>query len=127
MEHLDLPASAAAAGIGRAFISAYCDRHQLPGGTTEDAVLLTSELLSNAYLHARSPAVLTVRLFDGTLRVEISDDSEAPPAVRQPGPGTAGGRGVQLMDVLAQRWGVQPRHGGKAVWFELPARLSGSA
>jgi len=119
MEHLDLPASASAARTGRAFVLAYCHRHHLSVGSTDDAVLLTSELLSNAYLHARSPTVLTVTLLDRTLRVEVSDDAETQPAPRAPGPGSTGGRGMRLIDEVSQRWGVRQRTGGKSVWFEL--------
>ena len=120
MEHLDLPASASAARTGRDFVSAYCHRHHLSVGATDDAVLLTSELLSNAYLHARSPTVLTVGLEDHTLRVEVSDVAETQPEPREAGPSATGGRGMRLIDTVAQRWGVQQRTGGKSVWFELP-------
>ena len=121
MEHLDLPASASAARTGRAFVSAFCTRHHLPGDATADAVLLTSELLTNAYLHARSPAVVTIGLLGQVLRVEVADQSDTPPAAREPGPGSAGGRGMQLIGSLAQQWGVLPRQVGKAIWFELSA------
>jgi anti-sigma regulatory factor (Ser/Thr protein kinase) len=120
MEHLDLPASASAARTGRAFVSAYCRRHHLPVRATEDAVLLTSELLSNAYLHARSATVVSVGLLDRTLRVEVADDSETQPEPPEAGPSATGGRGMRLIDTLAQRWGVRRHPGGKSVWFELP-------
>jgi anti-sigma regulatory factor (Ser/Thr protein kinase) len=119
MEYLDLPASASAARTGREFISAFCLRHHLSVAATDDAVLLTSELLSNAYLHARSATVLSVALLDRKLRVEVSDDAETEPSPREPGPGATGGRGMRLIDTVAQRWGVQQRAGGKSVWFEL--------
>lgn len=119
MEHLDLPASASSARTGREFVSAYCRRHNLPDRAIQDAVLLTSELLSNSYLHARSGSVLTVGLLDGTLRVEVADDSETVPAAREPGPRATSGRGMRLVDTIAQQWGVLQRTGGKSVWFEL--------
>jgi anti-sigma regulatory factor (Ser/Thr protein kinase) len=120
MEHLDLPASASAARTGRAFVSAYCQRHDLSVDATDDAVLLTSELLSNAYLHARSATVLSVALLDHKLRVEVADESLTQPATRESGSSATGGRGMRLIDEVAQRWGVQQRAGGKSVWFELP-------
>ena len=83
-------------------------------------MLLTSELLSNAYLHARSATVVTVSLLDRTLRVEVADDSQTHPAPREAGPSASGGRGMRLIDTIAQRWGVQQHADGKSVWFELP-------
>jgi anti-sigma regulatory factor (Ser/Thr protein kinase) len=120
VDRLDLPVTAAAARTGREFVAAFCTRHHLASKTTEDAVLITSELLSNAYLHARSPAVLTVQLLGRALHIGVADQSDTVPVPRHPGPCAAGGRGLLLLDALAQRWGVLPRTPGKTIWFELP-------
>jgi anti-sigma regulatory factor (Ser/Thr protein kinase) len=112
--------SAAAARTGREFVAEFCSRHHLATRTTDDAVLITSELLTNAYLHARSPAVVTVQLLGRALHIEVADQSDTVPNPRHPGPSIAGGRGLWLLDVLAQRWGVLPRAPGKTIWFELP-------
>ena len=88
------------------------------------AVLVLSELLTNAGRHARvSPGreieTRYVRMTD-CLRIEVHDASAERPEKRQPGAGECGGRGLVLVEALADRWGVEDRHGpGKAVWAEL--------
>ena len=87
----------------------------------ESTRLLVSELVINAVLHAASPAHVRLRLADGRLRVEVSDDSPALPR-RQPfSPTAPSGRGLRIVDALASDWGVEQRDGppGKTVWFEL--------
>ncbi|MGH3328450.1 MAG: ATP-binding protein [Streptomycetales bacterium] len=87
------------------------------GGLTEVAQLLVTELVTNAVVHAGTPA--RVRLsYDGTLRLEVSDASPEPPKPREPGPDDIGGRGLVLVSLLAQRWGWRAEPGGKTVWCE---------
>jgi anti-sigma regulatory factor (Ser/Thr protein kinase) len=86
-----------------------------------DAVLLlTSELVTNAVLHAGSDVSLIVRCEDRTVRVEIEDHSTELPV---PGrsPDASAGRGLMLVDVMSGRWGIERRPMGKTVWFEVPA------
>lgn len=92
-------------------------------GSEDIAVLLVSELVTNAIRHAGgSRCDLTLHLSDGVLRVEVRDESPRPPARRAPGPDDTSGRGLVLIDSLAAQWGTQPGPGrGKVVWFELPA------
>lgn len=78
------------------------------------AVLLTSELVTNAIVHAQSDVGVTLR-GEPYLRVEVSDEGVAP--VR-PDP-RGGGRGLWLVEALAAVWGVRPEERGKTVWFEL--------
>ncbi|MEW1797132.1 MULTISPECIES: ATP-binding protein [Streptomyces] len=90
----------------------------------ESAMLVLSELLTNAGRHARvSPGreieTRYVRLAD-TLRIEVHDATPEPPEKREPGAEDYGGRGLVLVEALADSWGVKDRHGpGKAVWAEL--------
>jgi hypothetical protein len=85
------------------------------------AILLVSELVSNAVKHVGGVAhlVLHVQLSDSLLRVAVADSSLSPPVVRQPGTGDPGGHGLVLVDSLASRWGTDGRGSGKQVWFEL--------
>lgn len=86
----------------------------------ETAALLTSELVTNAFLHAHSDVTLTVNWDGSRLRVSVDDDSPLRPVRRQPELDSLGGRGVALVDSLASAWGVEQRDGsGKTVWFEL--------
>jgi anti-sigma regulatory factor (Ser/Thr protein kinase) len=81
--------------------------------------LLTSELVTNAVLHGKGEPVLAVEVDEDRVRVAVHDDLPEVPVVRNPGPLAASGRGMQLIDTLAARWGVEPDEKGKDVWFEL--------
>lgn len=86
----------------------------------EVAALLVSELITNAILHAHSAVGLTMRTNHDGVRVYVCDDSPAPPRVRRFRTEAATGRGVRLLETLANSWGVQPSpEGGKCVWFTL--------
>lgn len=87
----------------------------------ELTTLLTSELVTNAILHARSDLELTVQIDDGTVRVEVRDEGGGVPVRREVDLEATSGRGLALVATLARRWGVAPAPVGKAVWFELSA------
>jgi anti-sigma regulatory factor (Ser/Thr protein kinase) len=86
---------------------------------TEAAVLLTSELVTNAIIHARTQVAVTMRLGGETLRVVVLDESKEHPSRRSGADELGGGRGLKLVEALAASWGVSPEGSGKAVWFEL--------
>jgi hypothetical protein len=90
----------------------------------EVAVLLTSEVVSNAVVHAATRLALDVCWDDDgqTLRVEVRDGDVRPPRNRHPSVDAVGGRGIMLVESLARRWGSEPYGEGKVVWFELNAR-----
>ncbi|AZQ38335.1 ATP-binding protein [Streptomyces cyaneochromogenes] len=91
-------------------------------GRSDIAELLTSELVTNAMVHTDREAVLTATVGPGGLRVEVRDFVSRRPRPRVPNAddGT-NGRGLLLVQSLADAWGVQPHGVGKAVWFELDA------
>jgi serine phosphatase RsbU (regulator of sigma subunit)/transcriptional regulator with GAF, ATPase, and Fis domain len=92
----------------------------LPREVVETTVLLTSELVTNAVLHAGTPLVVTIHRLSDRIRVDVSDASSDSPMVRAFGVGATTGRGLMLLDLLPSDWGVQEVPGGKVVWFELP-------
>jgi len=100
-------------------------------GLVDDAVLLTSELVTNAVVHAGTPVQVTCRLADGAVEIVVSDGHpgrlvpEAPEREAVPSERT-GGRGLLLPAALASAWGVAYGRAGKAVWFRLALdRVSG--
>ncbi len=116
-----LPATPTAPRDARRFLSAFGRERDVPAELLDDAVLLVSETVGNSVLHARSGTVVTARYGAGVLRVEVSDDSPVPPALRDADPEATGGRGVLILDSLASRWGINVAGTGKTVWFELTA------
>ncbi|MCD9873227.1 ATP-binding protein [Streptomyces guryensis] len=91
-------------------------------GRSEIAELLTSELVTNALIHTDHDAVLTATVGPRGLRVEVRDFVGRRPRLRVPNAddGTHG-RGLVLVQSLADAWGVRAHGVGKAVWFELDA------
>jgi anti-sigma regulatory factor (Ser/Thr protein kinase) len=115
-ETTTLPAEPRSASIARGLVAV-----AVPAGTdpAERAILLTSELVSNVVLHARTAVELTVRSDHGVLRVEVGDHSTQMPIVKDYDREAVTGRGLQLVSSLADRWGVDPTATGKIVWFEI--------
>jgi anti-sigma regulatory factor (Ser/Thr protein kinase) len=94
----------------------------LPQDVIDDAVLATSEVVTNAILHGEGPVAVTVGHEGGVVRVEVTDAGASVPLPRQGHDDEDdGGRGLWIVDCLATRWGVLPRGPGpgKTVWFEL--------
>ncbi|MDI3407897.1 ATP-binding protein [Streptomyces cavernicola] len=91
----------------------------------ETLVLLISELVTNAVVHTGCPAVLSLLLpptpasAPGTVRVEVIDACARPPRPRQAEGEDTNGRGLALVDGLADRWGWQSDGGGKRIWCEV--------
>jgi anti-sigma regulatory factor (Ser/Thr protein kinase) len=87
--------------------------------STEVAALLTTELVTNAIVHARTDFALRVATDPGRLRVAVSDSSRDPPRLIPIGDTEEHGRGLHLVDALSASWGVDWTPDGKVVWFEL--------
>lgn len=107
----------------RAIIRVLLSAWGLQGSVVDDALLLASELVSNAVEHAQGEASLEleVQLADGWLRLALSDGSSIMPVVREVQHEGERGRGMQLVADVAERWGHEERKGGKRVWFDLRA------
>ncbi|MCX5227251.1 SpoIIE family protein phosphatase [Streptomyces sp. NPDC006553] len=95
----------------------------------DSAVLMVSEMVTNVLVHTDGDALLVAEIACGEkarrLRVEVSDGSDELPHKRHPGEMASSGRGLVLMEMLADAWGVDPRGEGKAIWFELNEPDSG--
>ena len=86
----------------------------------DDALLVVSELVTNAVVHGRSAAELRLVPARDTLRVEVADDGPAPPDPRLASADDEHGRGLFLIDLLSTAWGTEAAPGGgKVVWADL--------
>ncbi|MFF3935530.1 SpoIIE family protein phosphatase [Streptomyces phaeofaciens] len=92
------------------------------GHRTDEIELVADELITNALMHTEGAAIVTLRVLTGggrRLRVEVEDSSSALPRRREAGESGVSGRGLLLVDLLADVWGVEARGGGKCVWCEF--------
>lgn len=89
----------------------------------DSAVLLVSEMLTNVLVHTDTDALLVAEVTGGTddrrMRIEVTDASDDLPHRRHPGELASSGRGLVLVEFLADSWGVDPRGEGKSIWFEF--------
>lgn len=118
-------ADLSAVGEMRAALRDFMRRRGRPQ-ETEVAELLLSELVTNALIHTRNGAVVTVTSAQARLRVEVRDfltGQEPTPYVPNADDGTHG-RGLLLVQSLADSWGVTAQALGKVVWFELDAGIA---
>ncbi|MFJ6574112.1 SpoIIE family protein phosphatase [Streptomyces sp. NPDC091292] len=88
----------------------------------DSAVLMVSEMATNVLVHTDGDALMVAEVTGvpghRTLRVEVADSSDDLPHKREPGELASSGRGLVLMELLADAWGVDPRGEGKSIWFE---------
>jgi anti-sigma regulatory factor (Ser/Thr protein kinase) len=121
---ITLPHTVHAAAAARAYLRRQANLLHPP--TLHDALILTSELVTNAIRHGRPAVTLAIQLEPSALTVIVTDTGpDLPPlAPRTPHPDSPTGRGLVIVDTLATRWGVapQPASPGKAVWFALDLR-----
>jgi anti-sigma regulatory factor (Ser/Thr protein kinase) len=89
------------------------------GESAEPALLVVTELLSNAVDHGRGPVRVEVTPVNGSVRVEVQDGSPEPPRLQPPDPSRQRGRGVQMVDAVSERWGWTARGDGKVVWADV--------
>jgi anti-sigma regulatory factor (Ser/Thr protein kinase) len=114
-----LPATDEAPRDARALLAA-----QLGGSMTFEqeqvAELLISELVTNALRHTQSDVILVDMWTQGHIRVSVTDESPWIPQGQSPSTDEPGGRGLMIVDELAENWGIDALPGdGKRIWFEL--------
>jgi anti-sigma regulatory factor (Ser/Thr protein kinase) len=116
-----LPRSPSSVGAARRFIAARTAAWAFPAPVPDQLVLIGSELVTNAVLHARTELTLTLELREDRVRISVSDRSQAPPTLRHYRPDALTGRGLGVVAALSDRWGVSTASDGKVVWAELRA------
>jgi serine/threonine-protein kinase RsbW len=121
---ITVPAGPAAPATARRALMHWLSAHAT-NGLLSDAPLVISELVTNSLRHAGLPDAATVRvsaqLADGVLRLEVEDEGTSGAVSRRtPNRHRGGGYGLNIVDALAARWGVE-RDAGTLVWVELAA------
>ena len=93
----------------------------MPNFAVDDALLVISELVTNAVRHAGTASTLELELgqTDGRLRIVLADGSSNPPRVRRADGAAEGGRGMAILAALSDRWGIDEDAAGKRVWWEV--------
>ncbi len=89
------------------------------GSGCDDALIMISEVVTNAVRHTRDVLQLLIVVTGQSLRVEVTDDNPVVPTVPPVDLDGTGGRGLFIVDRLADCWGVTPTASGKTVWFEI--------
>jgi anti-sigma regulatory factor (Ser/Thr protein kinase) len=93
---------------------------------TDVVALLVSELVTNAIRHGRPPLTIRAEHSDGSVTVGVEDASSTVPVpVEDTSWDASGGRGLHLVEALADGWGVIRNGNGKRVWFRLELSSAG--
>ncbi len=109
---LALDHDAAMVGVARRAVDTWLRERGCSTG--DDAVLVLSELVTNALVHAADGCTIEARHRDDLLRLEVRDRSPEAPVMKQVGPTDIGGLGLVVVDAVAEEWGWEPDCGRKA-------------
>jgi serine/threonine-protein kinase RsbW len=118
---LELRAEPLASSEARRATRSVLEEWQVPDAVVEDALLVVSELVTNAVRHAGESSTIELEIGQSgsLLRVALSDASTASPSPRSASHVAEGGRGMAILAALSDRWGIEPHGGGKQVWWEV--------
>lgn len=112
------PAVPASAREVRRFVGAVLS--DLVEDVADSVLLMAAELAANCIVHAGSPFSVTISRLGDQLRIEMTDQGGGSPDLRRPGPLEPHGRGLQIVDAIADDWGVTHRGASsKTVWFSV--------
>lgn len=116
---LELEPVIGAARRCRELVTEACGRWDLPALTGPGCIVVT-ELVNNVVAHARTPMIVLVGVRRDAMAVAVRDRSDTVPQFGGPVPVTSyGGRGLFIIDSVADRWGSLPLESGKVVWAVL--------
>ena len=88
----------------------------------DETQIIVDELAANAIIHAHTEFELSIELWSDCLRIIVRDKSKLKPAIKYPDPLEESGRGLFLLDNVADDWGYHPTESGKCIWASI--RLS---
>lgn len=119
-----MPAQPSSAAVVRQRISAELAGAGIPDSLIDDVVLVATELLSNALRHARSlpddQLDISWDILRGAVSITVTDGGgRHQPHVRHPGPAETNGRGLSIVETLAEEWGVEEAGSSATVWATL--------
>ena len=103
----------------RALVTELCRAAEVDDDARETAVLLTSETVTNAIIHGRSEVRVRVDVTGTAVRIGVGDDNSRHPSPQPEDSDALDGRGLQILELAASRWGVTEELLGKVVWFEV--------
>jgi hypothetical protein len=116
---LELEPVIGAARRSRELVTEACGRWELPG-LAGAACIVVTEMVNNVVVHARTPMNVLLAARGDTMAVAVRDRSATVPQSRGlVSPTSFGGRGLLLIDSVADRWGSLPLDAGKVVWALL--------
>jgi len=120
-DEIVLPPQRSSARLARHWVIRVIASSGVTGAQNQVVELLTAEVVANAAVHGPAEGSIRVRAWtDAThVYVTVSDESSTSPVVRHPEPSDVSGRGVALVQALADDWGVEAGPDGKTVWFSL--------
>ncbi|MGH9277854.1 MAG: ATP-binding protein [Acidimicrobiales bacterium] len=122
-----LSPSPSSVGAARRFVRDVLTSRQVGEQVVETVTLLTSEVVTNAIIHAGAGPELVVRLTRGRVRVEVHDTVSSVPSRIREDLFSLSGRGMAIVDELARDWGVEHVPEGKRVWFEVAVAVAAPA
>jgi anti-sigma regulatory factor (Ser/Thr protein kinase) len=117
---LELELDPLAPGRARRGLAEWLSRFDCPPEIEADVLVVVSELVTNAVVHAGAAPVVVATYDDGHLFVEVHDNDATAPIMRAPGVGSGqGGFGLRLVEALTHRWGWEATPSGKRVWGQV--------
>jgi len=114
-----LPDELSAARRARAALQECCQDRDVDPTVCQVALLLGSELVTNAVVHGAAPVRMNITINDTVLHLAVFDASTRHPVLRAAPPAASGGRGMHLLTLLSQAWGVRDEASGKTVWCTI--------
>lgn len=115
------PQSPASIAAARRFVSGVLVEARADRELRDRAELMVSELATNAVRHARTAFCISVVLGAKSVRIDVADSGAGRPRSRRPAPDEPTGRGLWIVESMADNWGVDDTDDGKVVWFSLAA------
>ena len=116
------PNSARSVAGARRFVSESLS--DLPPDALDELTLMVSELATNSVIHTTTGFRVTLNRTDHDVRIEVTDTGAGNPTMQTTPPHGTHGRGLQIVDSLANNWGITRQHegDGRTVWITIPLK-----